>query len=255
VLVTANGIGLLVTPFTTAVTLTAPAARLGTVTVTESIAQVVTVAFVVPKKTALVPWVSPKDAPTPGMIVIELPTIPAAGLSQAIWTEGVELTVRAIVVVAEIVPEDVPVEVPWMVIVAVPAVAELLAVSVSTLLPVAGLVPNAAVTPLGIPDAVRVTGPLNPPTSVTLIVSVPPAFRLIVNVGADGASVKVPVPEELIVKVKVVETVNVPEIPVMVTMDVPLTAVVPAVSVRTLLPVVGLGASEAVTPAGRPATL
>lgn len=65
-------------------------------------------------------------------------------------------------------------------------VAELLAVNVSKLLPVVGLVPNAAVTPLGIPDAVRVTGPVNPPTSVTLTVSVPPASKAIVNAAAEG---------------------------------------------------------------------
>ena len=63
-------------------------------------------------------------------------------------------------------------DVPVMVIVAVPAVAVLVAVSVSTLLPVVGFVPNAAVTPLGRPEAASVTLPLNPPTSVTVIVSV-----------------------------------------------------------------------------------
>jgi hypothetical protein len=51
--------------------------------------------------------------------------------------------------------------------------AELLAVSVSTLVLVAGLVANAAVTPLGKPDAVRVTDPENGLTSVTVMVSVP----------------------------------------------------------------------------------
>jgi len=78
------------------------------------------------------------------------------------------LTVRAIVVVAVRVPE-----VPVIVTVAAPAVAVLLAVSVSTLLPVVGLVPNAAVTPLGNPEAARVTLPANGLTSVTVIVSVP----------------------------------------------------------------------------------
>jgi hypothetical protein len=88
-----------------------------------------------------------------------------------------------------------------------------------------------------------------------LIVSVPPAFRSIVNAGAEGAIVKLPVPVELIVKVKVVETVSVPEAPVMVMMDVPFAAVALAVNVRMLLPVAGLGVKAAVTPAGRPDTL
>ena len=64
-------------------------------------------------------------------------------------------------------------EVPVIVTVAVPAVAALLAVKVSTLDPVVGLVPKAAVTPLGNPDAERVTLPVNPFKSVTLMVSVP----------------------------------------------------------------------------------
>jgi hypothetical protein len=186
------------------------------------------------------------------MIVNVLPGIPAAGLTHAICTDGVELTVRAMVVVADRVPEAVPVEVPWIVIVDDPAVAVLLAVSVSRLLPVAGLVPKAAVTPLGIPDAVRVTAPVNPPTSVTLMVSVPPASRAIVNADAEGASVKDPVPAALMVSAMVVVAVNVPEVPVMVTVNVPGVAVLLALTVRTLLPVVGLVPNAAVTPVGKP---
>lgn len=75
---------------------------------------------------------------------------------------------RVIVVVALRVPE-----VPVIVIVAEPAADAQLDVSVSTLLPVVTLGLNAAVMPLGRPDAVRVTLPVNPPTSVTVMVSVP----------------------------------------------------------------------------------
>lgn len=63
-------------------------------------------------------------------------------------------------------------ELPVMVIGKFPVVAELLAASVRRLLPVAGLVPKVAVTPLGNPDADRFTLPVNPPRSVTLMVSV-----------------------------------------------------------------------------------
>lgn len=63
-------------------------------------------------------------------------------------------------------------EVPVMVTVEVPVAAELLAVKVSTLLPVVGLVPNSAVTPLGKPEEDSSTLPLNPSMSVTVIVSV-----------------------------------------------------------------------------------
>ena len=79
------------------------------------------------------------------------------------------LTVSEIVVVAVRLPE-----VPVIVTVAVPVVAVLLAVSVSALVLVAGFVPNVAVTPLGKPEAARVTLPENPPRSVTVIVLVPP---------------------------------------------------------------------------------
>jgi hypothetical protein len=67
------------------------------------------------------------------------------------------LTVSVTVVVAVRLPE-----VPVMVTVAVPVVAVELAVRVSTLLLVVGFVANDAVTPLGRPDAARVTLPLNP---------------------------------------------------------------------------------------------
>ena len=81
-----------------------------------------------------------------------------------------EVTVRAMVVDAPNEPE-----VPVMVTVLVPAAAVLLAASVNALLPVAGLVPKEAVTPLGRPDAARVTEPLNGLTSDTVTVSVPEA--------------------------------------------------------------------------------
>jgi len=79
------------------------------------------------------------------------------------------LTVRASVVFATRLPE-----VPVMVTAAVPVVAVALAVSVSTLVPDVGFVPNTAVTPLGRPDAARLTLPVNPFWSVTVMVLVPP---------------------------------------------------------------------------------
>ena len=81
---------------------------------------------------------------------------------------GGGFTDSAMVVVADSLPE-----VPVIVTVAAPRVAELLAVSVSTLLPVVGLVPNAAVTPLGRPEAARVTLPENPFAGATVMVLVP----------------------------------------------------------------------------------
>jgi hypothetical protein len=63
-------------------------------------------------------------------------------------------------------------ETPVMVMFEDPTVAEELAVSVSTLDPVVGFAANPAVTPLGKPEAERFTLPVNPFTSVTVIVSV-----------------------------------------------------------------------------------
>ena len=95
------------------------------------------------------------------------------------------VTVNATVVVAVSEPE-----VPVMVTVDVPTVAVELAANVTTLEPVVGLVPNAAVTPLGRPDAARVTLPAKPFTSVTEIVSVPLAACATEREVADGESVK-----------------------------------------------------------------
>lgn len=70
-------------------------------------------------------------------------------------------------------------EVPVIVTVAVPTVAleEAVSVSVELALPfaggVTGLVENAAVTPLGRPDALNVVAELKPPVLVTVIVLLP----------------------------------------------------------------------------------
>ena len=143
-------------------------------------------------------------------------------------------------------------EVPVMVTVDEPTAAVLLAVSVSTLELVddAGL--NEAVTPLGKPLAVKVTLPVNPPVSVTVMVSVPLAPWATDKVAAEGLSVKLPVPAAFTVSAMEVVAVRVPEVPVMVTVAAPVVAVLLAVRVSTLLPIVGLVPKAAVTPVGKP---
>lgn len=64
-------------------------------------------------------------------------------------------------------------EIPVTVTVAVPADAVAPAVSVRVLVLVAGLGVNAAVTPLGRPEAERVTLPLKPLAGVMVMVLVP----------------------------------------------------------------------------------
>jgi len=68
------------------------------------------------------------------------------------------------------VPVMVTVEVP---VVEVPVVAVALAVKVTELVEVVGLVPKLAVTPDGKPEADRVTLPVNPPEGVTVMVLLP----------------------------------------------------------------------------------
>ena len=126
-----------------------------------------------------------------------------------------------------------------------------LAARVRMLLVVAGLVPNEAVTPAGIPVATRVTLPVNPPTRVTVIVSVPLLLFPMERLAAEGASVKFEVPE-VTFRVMLVAAVSAPEVPLTLMVKGPVVAVGVAVSVSTLLPVAGLGLNEAVTPEGTP---
>jgi hypothetical protein len=66
-----------------------------------------------------------------------------------------------------------PPDVPVTVMVAVPVEAEALAVKVSVLVDVAGFVLKLPVTPLGSPEADKLTWPLKPFAGITLIVLVP----------------------------------------------------------------------------------
>lgn len=114
-------------------------------------------------------------------------------------------------------------DVPVIVSVDVPGTAVLLAVKVSTLEPVVGLVPNEAVTPVGNPDAANVTLPVNPPVPLTVIASVVPPPGVTASVEVAGAMVKpgllVVVP--VMVSATVTEWLTVPSVPVMVTLLVP----------------------------------
>lgn len=86
-------------------------------------------------------------------------------------------TVRLNVVVCVMLPDT-----PVTVTVDVPSVAVALAVKVSVLLVVAGFGLNAAVTPLGKPEALKVTLPLKPfcGVMVMVLVAVPPCATLTV---------------------------------------------------------------------------
>jgi len=157
------------------------------------------------------------------------------------------LTVRATVVVWVRPPE-----VPVMVTVVGPLPgAELPAVSVKVLDVVELVGLNEAVTPLGRPEAAKVTLPVKPFVGVTVTVLVPPEPPGLI-VRLLGAADRVKFGGGVTVRVIVVVCVKLPDIPVMVTVVVPADAEALAVSVSTLVVVVLVGLKDAVTPVGRP---
>ena len=144
-------------------------------------------------------------------------------------------------------------EVPVTVIVNAPVAAVLLAVRVSTLELVEDVGLNTAVTPLGIPDATKDTLPVNPPISVTEMVSAPLAPCFTLNDDADGLRLNPVVVRALTVSAIVVLAVVLPEVPVTVTVTgPPVEAVVLAVRVSTVEVAEDAGLNEAVTPLGSP---
>jgi len=174
-------------------------------------------------------------------------------LYTAVCAPDDELTVKAMVAEWVSVPE-----VPVTVMVAAPRVAVAEAVSVSTEVAllfaagVTGLVENAAVTPLGMPDAVNVVAELKLFWLVMVIVLVPLAPCTTVNEVGDAAMVKLGVAAAVTVSESVVVAVRLPDVPVMVMVEVPVVAVLLAVSDSVLVPVVGFGLNAAVTPLGSP---
>jgi hypothetical protein len=111
---------------------------------------------------------------------------------------------------------------------------------------------NAAVTPLGSPEAESATLLLKPSVSVTPMVAValPPCATL--KVAAEVERVKL---GACTVTLRFSVFFRLPEVPVTVTGTVPPGAKLPAVSVSVLVPDVEAGLNEAVTPEGKPEAL
>lgn len=156
-------------------------------------------------------------------------------------------TVRLMVVLCVSEPD-----VPVIVTVAVPVVAVLLAVNVTVLLVVVLPGLKDAVTPLGRPEADKLTLPLNPLIGLTVMVLVPLPPCVTETLVGEADSEKSAAAGAVTVRVTVVVWVKLPEVPVMVTVEVPVVAVALAVNVRLLVPVVLAGLKLAVTPAGSP---
>jgi hypothetical protein len=112
-----------------------------------------------------------------------------------------------------------------------------------------------AVTPLGNPEADKLTLPVKPFCGETVTVLPPLAPWTIDKVFGEAEREKFGTRAAVTVRLTVVVLVKVPEVPVMVTVAVPIVAVLLAVSVK-VLEFVGLvvltGLKEAVTPAGKP---
>lgn len=143
-------------------------------------------------------------------------------------------------------------EAPVTVTVVVPVDAVLAAVRVSVLDEVVLEGLKVAVTPLGRPDADRLTVPLKPFTGLTVIVLVALLARRTLTLAGDADSVKSGTTGALTVSVRVVVRVSVPEAPVTVRVKVPVAAPLAAVSVSVLVEVVLAGLKLAVTPEGSP---
>ena len=150
-----------------------------------------------------------------------------------------------------------PPPLPVTVTAAAPSVAVLDAESVRTLLfPAAGLELKLAVTPPGKTPVPNVMALVKPPVRVMVIVLAPLAPRLTVRFEGEADNVKSGGGGALTVRLRVVERESPPPEPLIVTLTVPVAAVLEAASVRALLPpVVEGGLKVAVTPLGNPVAL
>jgi hypothetical protein len=183
---------------------------------------------------------------------LALPATPVEPISPSVQPEGSVVTVSGWTVREIVVAFDKLPEVPVMVTVTVPVVAELLAVSVNVLVLVAVLGLKDGVTPLGRPVADKLTLPLKPFCGVTVIVLVPLAPWAIVKLLGDAESVKFGTGTAFTVRETVVAFDKLPDVPVTVIVTVPVVAVPLAVSVNVLVFVVLVGLKVAVTPPGIP---
>lgn len=152
---------------------------------------------------------------------------------------GAADTVRATVACAERDPA-----VAVMVNGAAPRVAVALAV-IFSVTPV-----NVAVTPAGNAPIVRAGVPVKPFSAVIVKLVLPEAPCVTLKLEGDAAKVKLG--PAFMVRLRVTEAVAVPEVPVIVTVDVPTGAVAAPVNVATAVVEVEAGLNETVTPVGRP---
>jgi hypothetical protein len=196
-----------------------------------------------------------------GVTEMVLPPLAPCTIDRAFGeAESEKLGTAAAVTVSEtvVVCVNMP-EVPVMVTLTVPVVAVLLAVSVKVL-EFAGLVVlvglKEGVTPAGNTEETdKLTLPVKPFCGVTEMVLPPLAPCTIDKVFGEAEREKLGTGAAITLRLTVVVLVKLPEVPLMVTVAVPVVAVLPAVSVKVLefaglLVLVGL--KDAATPLGKP---
>jgi hypothetical protein len=185
-------------------------------------------------------------------VIVDVTLAPRARLNELGEAErakfGGGVTVRETVVICARPPD-----VPEIVTGTVPRDAALLAVSVSVLMAVVLLGLNVAVTPLGRPEAERLTLRLKPFCGLTVTVLVPLVPRMALRLLGEAERVKSPAGFTL--RVIVVWLLRRPELPVTVTAKVPILTVPVADRVKRLVVVAGFVPKTALTPLGRPDAL
>lgn len=156
-------------------------------------------------------------------------------------------TVNWIAVAAESVPLE-----PLIVTVPEPTVAVFEAAKVTVLVPVVDAGVREAVTPEGRPLALKATVPPKPPVGVMVMVLIAVVPWLSDRLAGLAARENPGITGALTVRLTDAVCVSVPLVPVTVMLVVPVVAVLDAVKVSVLLPLVDAGLKLAVTPAGKP---
>lgn len=178
------------------------------------------------------------------MVVAVLPFVTVTGLGAAVRLKSPRASMVSPILVVAVRPSSVPVTV----MVDVPAVAPAATVKVNTVLLTAGFWLNDAVTSLGKPDTEKLTGRFCG-VMITVVAPVLPCATL--TEFGEASSIN----PSFNVSLSVVVLVRTPEVPVIVTVVVPVGAVALAAKVIVLLDVAGFELNEAVTPFGSPETV
>jgi len=129
-------------------------------------------------------------------------------------------------------------------------VAPLLAIRVNALVVVPGFGLKEAETPFPNPETENVTLPPKPFEGVIVMAVVPSLPRATFKLDGDAERLKFGA--AVTAREIVVEALKLPDVPVTVTSNVPVTATVLALSCSVLIPVVLGGLNDAVTPLGKP---